>query len=263
MIKFFRKIRQQLVTENKFSKYLLYAVGEILLVMIGILLALQVSNWNTNKQNRHTEINFLKNLKADLEVDLYNLDSLSKDRISKTESSFKLLKLPSATSKKELITLDSLYWNVFSWTSFIPSTTTRQELISSGQLSLIQNDSIKALILILNQENDRIVGAREHMRREYDHYLYDRSIANKSINSLFDFEASIKSGAMTIDSTLTNEQVDLFYKESEFIQNDLMMKNGFKLAAGNNMYIKSLYDKMKQNLKQLIRLINEDLNTES
>ncbi|MFT6995454.1 MAG: hypothetical protein ACJA1P_002199 [Maribacter sp.] len=49
MIKFFRHIRKQLLSENKFSKYMLYAIGEIALVMIGILLALQVNNWNEAK----------------------------------------------------------------------------------------------------------------------------------------------------------------------------------------------------------------------
>lgn len=60
MIKFFRKIRQRLVTENplaeragKFSKYLIYAIGEIVLVVIGILIALQINNWN---ENRKTEL---------------------------------------------------------------------------------------------------------------------------------------------------------------------------------------------------------------
>jgi hypothetical protein len=46
MIKFFRKIREKLVTEYKFSKYALYAIGEILLVVVGILIALQINNWN-------------------------------------------------------------------------------------------------------------------------------------------------------------------------------------------------------------------------
>jgi len=46
MIKFFKKIRQQLLTENKLSKYLIYAIGEIILVVIGILIALQINNWN-------------------------------------------------------------------------------------------------------------------------------------------------------------------------------------------------------------------------
>lgn len=259
MIKFFRRIRQHLLTDNKISKYLLYAAGEILLVMIGILLALQVNNWNTYKQNRQIERNFLTNLKADLEIDLYNLDSLSQDRISKSESALKLLKLPGATTTKELITLDSLYINVYGWTSFIPRTTTRQELISSGQLSLIQNDSIKALILILNQQNDKIIVSREHMRREYEHYLYDRSANYKSYAPLIDLEASLKAQKSIMDTTLTEMQIASFYEESQFIQNDRVIKNGLKLAAGNNLYIKSQYDDMKVDIQKLIGLINEDL----
>ena len=49
MIKFFRKIRQKMLTENKFSKYLIYAVGEIILVVIGILIALQLNSWNDHR----------------------------------------------------------------------------------------------------------------------------------------------------------------------------------------------------------------------
>jgi hypothetical protein len=52
MIKFFRKIRKNMLTENKFSKYLIYAIGEIALVMIGILLTLQVNNWNKNQEKQ-------------------------------------------------------------------------------------------------------------------------------------------------------------------------------------------------------------------
>ena len=51
MIKFFRKIRQRLLTENKFSKYLIYAIGEIFLVVVGILIALQVNNWNIERKS--------------------------------------------------------------------------------------------------------------------------------------------------------------------------------------------------------------------
>ncbi|WP_273277430.1 DUF6090 family protein [Maribacter polysiphoniae] len=69
MIKFFRRIRQQVLTENKFSKYLLYAIGEIVLVVIGILIALQINNWNeirkdnaeTNKINYELNAEFLNN----------------------------------------------------------------------------------------------------------------------------------------------------------------------------------------------------------
>ncbi|MEH6779908.1 DUF6090 family protein, partial [Maribacter arcticus] len=61
MIKFFRRIRQQLLTENKFSKYLLYAIGEIILVVIGILIALSINNWNENRKQKLNDIKFLSN----------------------------------------------------------------------------------------------------------------------------------------------------------------------------------------------------------
>ena len=56
MLRFFRQIRQRLLTDNKFSKYLLYAVGEILLVVIGILIAFQVDNWNEDRKARQNEL---------------------------------------------------------------------------------------------------------------------------------------------------------------------------------------------------------------
>jgi uncharacterized membrane protein YgaE (UPF0421/DUF939 family) len=62
MIKFFRKIRQKMLTENKFSKYLIYAIGEIVLVVIGILIALQINNWNAERKVEKEEIGILNNL---------------------------------------------------------------------------------------------------------------------------------------------------------------------------------------------------------
>jgi hypothetical protein len=73
MIKFFRKIRQKMLTENKFSKYLLYAIGEIILVVIGILIALYINNWNQNR-NEITKLNSILNIvKTDLVRDTLNI----------------------------------------------------------------------------------------------------------------------------------------------------------------------------------------------
>lgn len=66
MIKFFRKIRQKLLAENRFSKYMFYAVGEIMLVVIGILLALQINNWNENRKDRIEENQALIDLKKEI-----------------------------------------------------------------------------------------------------------------------------------------------------------------------------------------------------
>ena len=62
MLTFLRKIRKLLIDSGSIRKYLLYGVGEILLVMIGILLAMQVNNWNDEKKYSKTEVRILENL---------------------------------------------------------------------------------------------------------------------------------------------------------------------------------------------------------
>ena len=74
MIKLFRKIRQNLLTENKFSKYLLYAIGEILLVVIGILIALQINNWNELRKDELIELDVLKEISSALKVDIVDAE---------------------------------------------------------------------------------------------------------------------------------------------------------------------------------------------
>ena len=76
MIKFFRKIRQNMIKENKVSKYLLYAIGEIVLVVIGILIALSINNWNENRKERQVELKILKEIKLALNNDIRNLKNL-------------------------------------------------------------------------------------------------------------------------------------------------------------------------------------------
>ena len=75
MISFFRKIRQHLLSENKFSKYLLYAIGEIILVVIGILIALQVNNWNQDRILKKQEELLLQEINAEFKYNKTELES--------------------------------------------------------------------------------------------------------------------------------------------------------------------------------------------
>lgn len=69
MLKIFRKVRQNMIKNNKVTAYLLYAIGEIILVMIGILLALQVNNWNESRKQKTELNNVLRAVAYDLETD--------------------------------------------------------------------------------------------------------------------------------------------------------------------------------------------------
>ncbi|MEJ2114156.1 MAG: hypothetical protein P8X62_10865 [Flavobacteriaceae bacterium] len=88
MIKFFNKIRQRLLSESKLSQYLVYAIGEIILVVIGILIALQVNNWNNERKEQHDAEELSKSLIAELEGIKWYVEK----RVNDMESQQKLIK---------------------------------------------------------------------------------------------------------------------------------------------------------------------------
>ena len=75
MLKFFRKIRKNLIEQDNVRKYLLYAIGEILLVVIGILIALQINNWNDSKKQYRADIEFLNNMRGEIILDTLALSN--------------------------------------------------------------------------------------------------------------------------------------------------------------------------------------------
>lgn len=75
MIAFFRKIRQRLFSQNKFANYLFYAVGEILLVVVGILIALQINNWSEHRKQLKIENEIISSLKEELKTNINLIES--------------------------------------------------------------------------------------------------------------------------------------------------------------------------------------------
>lgn len=147
MIKFFRKIRQSLLWQNKFNKYLLYAIGEIILVVIGILIALQINLWRNEKENQEKELNYLGNLKVLLEEHLVELDS-NLDYIEKRMHSIDYVLSKVSASKNELIT-DSMvvHLNLMQWLGNIRlDTNLYQDMINTGSISLISDKNLRLAI---------------------------------------------------------------------------------------------------------------------
>ncbi len=81
MITFFRKIRQKLLSQNRVTQYLTYAIGEVALVMIGILLALQVNNWNETRKAQKAQRDLLSSFLEDLKADSVEFENFA-DEIS-------------------------------------------------------------------------------------------------------------------------------------------------------------------------------------
>jgi hypothetical protein len=110
MLKFFRKIRQKMLTEYKFSKYVLYGVGEIILVVIGILIAIQLNNINENRKERDKELTFLLRLKDDINSDIRDLSQKDSIAAARELSSNKALEVfYKSKTVEDILAIDSLF----------------------------------------------------------------------------------------------------------------------------------------------------------
>ena len=157
MIKFFRKIRQSFLDEGKTSKYFKYAIGEIILVVIGILIALQINNWNNDRINASREASYITNIERDLNNQIKAIDlqiDFEKEvttycRIAlKPYNETNTFKIDSSTA----IALGS----ITSRRTFLNPNPAYTELISSGNIELLKNETFKDQLINYYQELERI-----------------------------------------------------------------------------------------------------------
>ncbi len=174
MIKFFRKIRQQLLSHYRFSKYMIYAIGEIILVVIGILIALKVNNWNERQNNLKYEQSILIELKKELENNLKQLEEkrfMRKDLVmGSTQWIINLME-----NEDLIVDLDTIHHHL-SRTLIVPSydpmISITSELINSGNLRLIQNAELRTkLTQWPNLANDFVRDEEEFVTFMYEHYM--------------------------------------------------------------------------------------------
>jgi len=140
MIKFYRRIRQNLLSKGKTGKYLKYAIGEIILVVIGILIALQINNWNQQHQQKNEELRQLKALKLEFEKNSITLDSITKHHTENEDATLRLIK---ATDSYTIAEFDSLFLKAVYNYNFDPSKGIYNSLINSGNIELISNQTLK------------------------------------------------------------------------------------------------------------------------
>jgi len=154
MIKFFRNIRQKLITEGKMTNYLKYAFGEIVLVMIGILLALQVNNWNEERKDRKAERYYLGQLQENLHQDSVNFVSRIEQLeqiIIELDSAILMLKTPEFFQKSRFT---DYIRRIMSTIQMNPSRAIYDNLITSGDIGLLRNQKLtEKLFRYYNPDN--------------------------------------------------------------------------------------------------------------
>tara|TARA_R110000737_G_C14430655_1_gene459623 strand:+ start:16 stop:780 length:765 start_codon:yes stop_codon:yes gene_type:complete len=218
MIKFFRKIRQNMIKENKISKYLLYAIGEIVLVVIGILIALSINNWSNNKQLRHNEQAYLLSLQSEFKTNLNKVNKTVSENKKLINDIEKMLTLFDSNVRDTISDkgISDIMYSVFGNTvSYQPSKGVLTDIISSGNLNLIQNEQLRQHIAsfestldIFELQESGINSVKEEMLHllnrngnlrkvlldrglNFEHQSISDTINNKNLFSLTEFENNL------------------------------------------------------------------------
>ena len=174
-----------MLSENKFSKYLIYAIGEIVLVVIGILIALYINNLNTEKQDSITLNGYLNNIAENIKSDQVNLEYITTFRDSSVISSKYFMKMIEQESKAQYSTYFSKYFKFNPWLdeSFQSNQSGFEALKNSGYLNKIQQTDLEtelykyySLVQKIREEEQSLNSFMEEM--EYD--MYKNNIVQKT-----------------------------------------------------------------------------------
>lgn len=162
MIPFFRKIRKKMADDNKPLKYMRYAIGEIVLVVIGILIALQINNWNEHNKEKKLIKSYAQSLIIDLEEDIKGIDNIQSQIV---ELSCRIDSLANYVRNKSLEDLSNLTILMYiiddHYSPYVWNDVTIEELKSSGALRFTGNADIAKKIGVYD-------GFKSHLLDDYE-----------------------------------------------------------------------------------------------
>ncbi|MFZ0453231.1 MAG: DUF6090 family protein [Ignavibacteriaceae bacterium] len=239
MTRIFRNIRQKLASENKVMAYLRYAVGEIFLVVIGILIALQVNNWKENIQNSELEKNTLENIRSDLVLQQEIINEQLKFeevKIAKADTAAMFL-----SSSLSLEKLNSLLEDLSERRTFIANKTSYISMDNNGEKRLIRNPGLQNSIV-----------------RYYQQLDYVTQVINN--NNLFivdsQFGPFVSNNSLNIRLT-SNRRSDNNQKITP--EKQLQLKNQLHIRKAVSENIFKLCREQQETTKHLIQLIDKEL----
>lgn len=144
MLKFFRKVRKQLIAEKKIRNYLLYALGEIVLVVIGILIALAINNANEQRIKREKEQVYLKGLKEEFETSKLKLEELIRFNRNSYNAAIEIVTIMDQKESPSEEKLSELFVTAFAYDIFFnPNNSLLNEMVNSGSLKDITNNALR------------------------------------------------------------------------------------------------------------------------
>jgi len=176
MLTFLRRIRKNLIESGSARKYLLYAIGEIALVVIGILIALQINNWNEWRKDRINEKVIINNLHSEFNLNRELLNKVKKDADTHFDANLRLMQLMGKQEKDLVnINIDSLIYSSWGAYIFSPNQSVLNGLLTSERIEIITNERIRNLLFQWTSEMhdnaDLFDNLNNVSENKYDDYL--------------------------------------------------------------------------------------------
>ncbi len=253
MIRLFRGLKSKLINEGRLGNYLLYALGEILLVVAGILIALKINNMNDARKQRELEVHYLQNIKADLTLTNNLLDRSMAERAACITYAHKILEHCEGRPITNVDSLNDQCVAIYSWRQFHQSNNTFQELTNSGNLALLTNDSIKSLLLSLDSDYELLKSEEAHFRFDAEELLYGPLYELLDMNPMVDnFEWKISGGNAGKNSALST-------KSYQRLLSDLKVKNGFVMTKLEFGIMNGMMAGIRNKSELLIHIIDREL----
>lgn len=243
-----------MIKENHVSKYMLYAIGEIILVVIGILIALQINNTNEANKERTKELHYLKNIKNDLILNINNINNFIETRETKIESANRVLEYYEGKPLTDVNDFNNNILNVYIWHKFYQNNNTFLELTNSGNLASISNDSIKNGLLNIDALYKELKGEEEHYRFDTEILLYEPSFTTLDLNPL------TKKYMYSASNGQIGENTELSREDFETLLKDKKHKNGFVMAVYEFTIMNDQLAKMRNMSNELLELIDNEFN---
>ncbi len=254
MISFFRKTRRWLLQRNKFSKYLLYAVGEVILIVIGILIALGINNWNQRKIIEEREQFYLAGLQEEFRQSRIKLENLIEVNRLNYEGGKKIIDFidhPEKLPDEKL--LSELLFNSFSYEiDYNPNNSLLNEMINSGSLKDISNTELRKKLTSWESIIQSVHRQEANLREQREIMLDIFRNEERDIRTILD-DNGIAQEFMGLGSS-TDLKSNLEVLESQEFENNLLIY----ILTGISTE-KSHYEPLLEEIDDMMELIENEI----
>jgi len=232
-MKLFQKIRQTLIKEGNFKRYLLYAIGEILLVMIGISLAFQLDNWNENRIKKNAENKYYESLRAQITEDSHIISGQIHFN-NRYLAEFKYInEVVENNDRSKMDTLGLLVRNLTQYSDFDRQGNIYETMVNSGQINLLQNDKI-------------VNGIRELEEM----YIYINRMESIHYDAMMNYTGPVVASVLKYSTLEIKKPDDVFTYEFQNLVISLIQIMEEKDRT---------YNQSRNKIEHILKLINEEL----